>query len=130
MSNPYRSGDAYLREELMTLSPVGLICRVLQATHGVIEKARRHAEAGRHAACRTEIDRARALVSELRAALDHAQGGDIAKRLEALYEFICSCLLRPSGRADLGDLREAQRLILTIKEGFDAVLAKESHAHA
>jgi len=130
MSIQRKPGDAYIREEVMNLSPIGLVCRVLQGTATAIAKAERLTAADNHAASRKEVTRARALVNELRASLDHREGGDISKQLEGLYEFISSCLLRPAGRADIGDLQEASRIVHAIKEGFDEVRDNQTATHA
>lgn len=132
MSYQRKPGNAYLREEVLNLSPLGLVCRVLLGARAAIEKAERHTKAEKHAESRAEVTRARALINELRASLDHGQGGDIAKQLEGLYEFISSCLLRPAGRANLSDLAEAAQLVKSIKDGFDAIRDSQSatHSHA
>lgn len=130
MSIQRRPGDAYVREEVMNLSPLGLVCRVLQGTTTAIAKAERHAAGENHAESRKEVTRARALINELRASLDHHQGGEISKQLEGLYEFISSCLLRPTGQADIGDLQEASRIVKAIQEGYDEIRNNQSATHA
>ena len=112
-------GQTYLRGAVETASPAQLVLalydRALVALHragsslaeggvGAIEPAHR------------ELVRAQDIVVELRSALDHEQGGDIAASLDALYAFCLDRLIvanvskDPSGLGDvgqvLGSLRE------------------------
>jgi flagellar protein FliS len=114
---------AYLRDEVLTDSPLRLVVRVFGGALTAIERARRHADAGRLNDYRHELSRANGLVSELLAALDKQRGGEIAVKLESLYEFVITRLLRPSARPDAASLARAERILRTLKEAFDAVLA-------
>ncbi|MBL8769259.1 MAG: flagellar export chaperone FliS [Planctomycetes bacterium] len=114
---------AYQRDEILTSSPVRLVCRVYAGAITALERARKSHEAGDDTTHRKELWRARALIGELMGALDHDDGGDISRRLTGLYEFLLTELLRPRSQPDLKAISAAETVLRTLKEGFDGVLA-------
>jgi len=118
---------AYQRESILTESPVGLVVKVFQGALTSLERARRATEVGDDNAFRRHAGKASALVSELLGALDHENGGEISERLSAIYQFILTQLLRPTTRPDVESVVRAERLLVTLKEGFDAVHASSTH---
>lgn len=118
---------AYQRESILTESPIGLVVKVYQGALTALDRARRFAGEGDMNAFRSQLGKASALVAELLGALDHERGGEIAERLSTLYEFILTQLLRPTKTPDLVAVQHAERLLMTLKEGFDAVHASGSH---
>lgn len=126
-SNRAAQAAAYQRESILTESPVGLVVKVYQGALTSLERARRAAAAGDANTFRSQLGKASALVSELLGALDHEHGGEIAERLSALYEFILTQLLRPTSTPDVVPVERAERLLSTLKEGFDAIHSSGSH---
>ena len=125
--NPYQGAAAvYQDHEVTTATPVELVVRVLGGAISRIERARRAADRGEINTLRTQVDRARALVSELMSALDFEEGGEIAERLGALYQFLLTELLHPQVRPNVAALDSAADVLAKIKEGFDAILASGS----
>lgn len=123
--NPHR---AYQSDQILTLSPVGLVVRMLGGAVSAIDKARRHLDAGRTTECRSEVNRARAIVSELRGAVDRQAGGEIAGQLDQLYDFIVAGFLAAGGMPSAAMLADAARILGRIKEGFDVVLMNQESA--
>lgn len=119
-SNP---AAAYRRDEILTSSPVRLVCRVYSGAITALERARKSHESGDETTHRKELWRARALIGELMGALDQDDGGEIAQRLTGLYEFLLTELLRPRAEPDVKALSAAETVLRTLKEGFDGVLA-------
>jgi len=130
--NPTPSGHghahAYRRDEVMTDSPLRLVVRVFGGALTAIDRARNYASAGNLNAYRHELSRANGLVSELMAALDRDNGGEVATQLESLYEYTLTQLLRPRAQADVHALNHAERVLRTLKEAFDTVLAESDRA--
>lgn len=65
----------------------------------------------------------------LRGSLDPEKGGDLASRLEALYQYICSRLLQANLRAESKPLEEASTL-LTQLQGAWAQIGQPEAARA
>jgi flagellar protein FliS len=67
------------------------------------------------------VNAAMEIISYLRAILDTAGGGDIALRLDALYDYMLRRLTQANGMNDPEGLREVARLITTIKSGWEQI---------
>ena len=75
-----------------------------------------------------QIGLAISVVDGIRASLDMEQGGEMAARLEALYEYMKVTLLEANLRNDEGKLDEVAGLLVQIKSSWDAIpgqLAKQ-----
>lgn len=124
--SPYsKTAAAYAREDVLTVSPVGLVVRVLSGAIVALERARRALATTDGITHLREVGRARSLIGELLGALDREQGGEIAGKLEALYGFMLGRLLlpRPSKKAE--NLEDAIGILRNVKEGFDAIAVSE-----
>ena len=67
------------------------------------------------------INKAIEIIGGLRSFLDFAQGGDLAARLEALYDYMERSLLEASAKNDLAKLDEVLNLLRSVKEGWDGI---------
>lgn len=61
------------------------------------------------------------IVAELRMALDHDTGGDIAANLDNLYEFIMAELVLANTENSIDKLEAISGLLRDIKESWDAI---------
>lgn len=129
MSYTPMGSAAYRRDDVLTATPLKLVVLTMNGALNRLERARRAIERQDDPGYRSEINRARALVADLLGALDHAAGGEIAKDLGALYEFMLTRLLKPSAKADRAAVDSAHGLLKTIKEGFDVILANGAEAN-
>jgi flagellar protein FliS len=67
------------------------------------------------------INSAMEIVSYLRSILNMEAGGDISRRLDALYDYALRRLAQGNASNDAEALREVVRLLGTIKSGWDAI---------
>ena len=67
------------------------------------------------------INKAIEIIGGLRSFLDFEQGGDLAARLEALYDYMERTLLQASAKNDLAKLDEVLTLLRSVKEGWDGI---------
>ncbi len=126
MTNPYSHASTYQRDEILTASPVRLVVRVLGGAMTALRRARLLLAAGEGPRARHELGRAYGLVAELLGALDRKAGGEIAARLNSLYEYILTQLLRPGTALDLERIQLAEELLRPIKEGFDTIVEQQA----
>ena len=63
-----------------------------------------------------------AIVSELRAALDMEAGGDIARDLDRLYDFVLDSLSRANVSRAPEPADDALRVMRTLEEAWNAVV--------
>lgn len=61
------------------------------------------------------------IVAELRMALDHEAGDEIAANLDNLYEFMMGEIVQANIHDDVGKLEGVSRLLREIKESWDAI---------
>jgi len=73
-----------------------------------------------------QTGKARAIVAQLRDALDLDYGGDFASNLEALYVYIGNLLLRGNIRKDQALLEEACRHLRVIQQSWREMLTNSS----
>ena len=67
------------------------------------------------------LNKAIEIIGGLRSFLNFEKGGDLAPRLEALYDYMERTLLEGSARNDMAKLDEVIELLRSIKEGWDGI---------
>lgn len=67
------------------------------------------------------IDSTMAILQHLRSVLNFEAGGDIARRLDLLYEYMTRRLLHAKIANDVEAVKEVMSLLRTIKAGWDAI---------
>ncbi|MGO1462825.1 MAG: flagellar export chaperone FliS [Marinobacter sp.] len=67
------------------------------------------------------ITKAMEIIGGLRSFLDFEKGGDLAARLEGLYDYMERTLLEASARNDMNKLDEVADLLRSIKSGWDGI---------
>ncbi|MFL1455709.1 flagellar export chaperone FliS [Marinobacter sp. GN3S48] len=61
------------------------------------------------------------IIGGLRSFLDFEQGGELASRLESLYDYMERTLLDASFKNDVAKLDEVADLLRSVKEGWDGI---------
>jgi flagellar protein FliS len=103
----------------MSASPHQLIVMLFDGAIASIRTARIHLEAGHMAEKGRAISRAMDIVNNgLAAALDSEQGGEIAERLQSLYDYITRLLLNANLRRDVDSLNQAENLLEEIASAW------------
>jgi len=74
---------------------------------------------------RRSVDRALAILQQLRGALDKQQGQKIAKDLDQLYEYMMMRIAEGSRKLDTGPIDECVRLLKTMAEAWSRVAEEE-----
>ncbi len=72
----------------------------------------------------TYIGRAYDIIMELNNTLDHKVGGDIAKNLEQLYNFMTEQLTQANVKGDPEHLKNVLKLLETLNEGWVGAVEK------
>jgi flagellar protein FliS len=86
-----------------------------------INMARARMQAKDYAGKGKLIGKAIEIIGGLRSFLDFEKGGDLAARLEALYDYMERTLLEASARNDVAKLDEVANLLRSVKEGWDGI---------
>ena len=67
------------------------------------------------------ISKAIEIIGGLRSFLDFEKGGDLAPRLEGLYDYMERTLFEANAKNDVARLDEVARLLHAMKEGWDGI---------
>ena len=76
------------------------------------------------------IGKATAIVGELSSSLNVEEGGQIARNLRRLYDFVLDRLLKANLKNDVTALDEAEKLLDTLREGWKGMERNQAAAHA
>ncbi len=104
--------------------PHGLIVMLLDGALERIAAARGFMANGMQAEKGRLIGRAVAIVDELRISLDGARGGELARNLEALYDYIGRQLMRANAENRVDLLDEVTTLLQEIRTAWIAIPAE------
>lgn len=105
-------------------SPPRLVVMLYDGAIDAIGDARTHVASGAHGPRSAAISRAVGIIEQgLRASLDLANGGDIARQLDGLYDYMTRRLLVASLRNDAAALAEVAALLADLRSAWHAVAA-------
>lgn len=107
--------------EAAVADPHRLIQMLFEGALERIAVARGAMEQGNIGIKGTKLSQAITILDGLRSFLDHRQGGDLAEKLDALYEYMSRRLMQGNARNDPTALEEVIRLLREIKGGWDAI---------
>jgi flagellar protein FliS len=117
--------DVGVRSAVEGASPHQLIAMLLDGALGRIASAKGAMERGDTSRQGVLLGKAITIIDNMRASLDHQQGGEVAGNLSALYDYMEQRLLEASSQADAGMLDEVSGLLREIKSGWDAIPAAQ-----
>lgn len=116
----------YRQATVETASPGKLVVMLYDGAIKFAGEAIDHIEAGRPKEAHFSIVRAEEIIGELMASLDMEQGGQIAKNLLALYEFMYVRLVEANIHKDRQRIDEVISLLTDLREAW--AQAVEIHA--
>jgi len=124
------AAQAYARIGLETgvaaASPQRLVVMLYDGALAAIAEARGHLQAGRTAQKGRAVGKAISIVQEgLKAALDVEQGGEIARSLMELYDYIGRRMLLANLRDDVALMDEAARLLTELRGAWAALADRQ-----
>lgn len=120
MSNPAAAySKAGVETQVDTASPHQLVLMLFDGALSVIATASLHMQAKRTQLKGESIGKAIDIIDGgLKACLDFKAGGELAERLGALYDYMCTRLLYANLRNDQNALDEVSRLLMELKGGW------------
>jgi len=113
--------DAYLECKVLSADPVELIRLLYQTGVSAVQDARRHLADGKIMERSRAITKASKVVIQLTTALDHERGGEISRRLAALYQYMLTRLHEANFQQRDEPLAEVLSLLATLAEGWEGV---------
>jgi flagellar protein FliS len=112
-TNPARTyANLGHESDIATASPHRLIVLLFEGAETAINVAKAHAEQGNIAERGASLSKAIDIISNgLKVSLDMKQGGELAVRLSALYDYMVSRLLWANMKNDVAAMREVLSLL-------------------
>src|SRR5262249_25137828 len=113
------------RNAILTASPDKLVKLLYEGAIKNLEQCRQQLSdprTSRSGEAGASMSRAIGIVGELRASLDHAAGGAIAKDLDRLYDFAIGQITQSHPARKPERVGNRLEVLRTLKEGWDAVI--------
>jgi flagellar secretion chaperone FliS len=110
--------NRYLEQQVATASPAMLTAMLFDALVANSLRAADHLENGNTAVARKSLVRGQEIVLELRSSLNHELGGELARNLDRLYEFVYHSLVDGSVRANPAPVLAAAKVASELRDGW------------
>jgi flagellar protein FliS len=120
-----QAAATYQRNAILTASPEKLVKLLYEGAIKHLEKGRTglaDPKTARSPEVGQALSRAMGILGELRASLDHAAGGAIAKDLDRLYEFGLDQLSQANLTRTPDGVANTLKVVRTLKEGWDGII--------
>lgn len=122
--------NQYREMEIRTASPLTLVVRFYDESIRMCRSAIEHQQSGNAVGRGEAVSRALALVGELRSALDHDAGGEIARNLDSLYGYVSECLVESSLQGEVLPIERAQGVLAELRDGWVQIQQQGATAEA
>ncbi len=116
---------AYRKNAILTASPEKVIKLLYDGAIQNLERGRiglSDSSTSHGADVGVALGKAMSIIGELRAALDHEVGGEIAQNLELLYEFSTDQISEANISRTPAPVDNTLRVLRTLKEGWDGII--------
>ena len=115
----------YQQTQILTSSRVQIVVLLYDAAIQSIELTRRAIDTNNLPDKARFIGRAISIIGELDSVLDYAQGGDIAKSLHRLYDYMLCELVEANSKHMSARLDGPARCLTTLREAWREVAAQQ-----
>jgi flagellar secretion chaperone FliS len=115
----------YEQTQVVTSSGVQLIVLLYDGAIQSLEIARREIQAKNVREKARHLGRAIAIIGELNSVLDYEQGGEIARSLRRLYDYMLAELVEANARNNEKRLDVPLRCLSTLREAWREVAAQQ-----
>ena len=115
----------YQQTQVMTSSRVQIVVLLYDAAIQSIELARAGIESNNVKEKGRFLGRAISIIGELNSTLDFEQGGEIARSLHRLYDYMLNELVAANSRNNARHLDGPLRCLMTLREGWREIAAQQ-----
>jgi len=123
-----RQFDAYRKSTVDTSDNVRLVSLLFDGAVNFLKVAHGKMEQRDIAGKGIYLGKVTAIVGELNSSLNMEQGGEIARNLRRLYDFVLDRLLKANLKNDLVALNEAERVLEMLRSGWKEMEMKQAAA--
>jgi flagellar protein FliS len=120
-----QAAATYQRNAVLNATPEKLVKLLYDGAIKNLEKCRiglADTKTARSPEVGQSLGRAIGILGELRASLDHAAGGQVAKDLDRLYEFGLDQLSQANLTRTVAGVNNTLQVMRTLKEGWDGII--------
>ncbi len=122
---PYATAQqAYRDSSVLTAPPERLVVMLYDGANRFLFQAAHAMRSGDISLMNNRMQRAEAIIAELRGTLNHEQGGDIARRLESIYAFCQRHLLEARLKRDVNRIEQVMKLLAELRDAWDQIAAQ------
>ena len=115
---------AYQRTDVMTSEPKRLVLMCYDAAIRNLKIAKEKYLCGEYEAKGRAVQKTQDIIGELSCALDFEKGGQIARNLQAIYNYMIKRLLLADSKRDLKGFDEVARMLEELKATWEAICDK------
>ena len=116
---PNRASNVYHKTAIETADPLQLIILCYDAAINDLGIAKEHHERNEMDEAYRKIRHAQDIITELLIGLDYERGGDIARNLNRLYNFVLRQLIGINSRRDPAVYGHLVKILSDLKEGWE-----------
>ncbi len=116
----------YKQTEIITADRTRIVIMLYEGAGNFLEIGRDKMVANDIPGKALYLDKATAVISELICSLDMESGGEIARNLRRLYDFMISQIAEANMRNEREPVDVVLKLLETLREGWEEVLRQES----
>ena len=116
--------DAYMKNSVQTASPLQQVILLYEKAILSLKIAKESIEKNDIKTKIEHITKCQDIIRALDSALDYEKGGDIAKNLHSLYDFIESSLFKAHANNDTVLIDDLIEILNTLKEGWEGIASK------
>jgi flagellar protein FliS len=120
------AAQQYRQTQIMTANQIQLIVLLYDSAIQSLELAREAIHINNYTDKARFLDRSLAILGELSCVLDFERGGEIAKSLHRLYEFMIHQCMQANLRHSENHLDGPIRCLVTLREGWQVVARQEA----
>ncbi len=120
-SDPYQ---AYIEGSVFSGNPMAMVIALYEGAIKATQEARHHLITGDVWARSKAINKGMKILTELLVSLNHEAGGEISANLKRIYSYLQCRLLDAHARKSEKPLHEAERLLVTLLDGWRSVAEK------
>lgn len=117
------AAKTYRERSVLTASSQKLVAMLFERSVRELEKARLGLSNGKCPEALRSIEQVQSILTELRASLDRASGGELADRLDRLYEFSLDRLATAQSSQETQPIEEALKALRPLEQAWQSVVA-------
>jgi len=121
-----RASNSYHRTAIETAEPIQLIILCYEAAINDLKQAKDLHERREMNEAYQKIRHAQDIITELLVGLDYERGGDIARSLNRLYNFILRQLIGINSREDTSIYGHLVKILSELRDGWEAIKLSQS----